>query len=99
MNHTRALYVAVTSLQAECLFISTCAAATDGPADCAAPAPVKAHAAATVIARERKAPVRERFVEVAIITADLRLAGIIHGATWPSKPACPPPPAVLRWIR
>src|SRR3989454_11711346 len=99
MNHSRSPCVIVASLPVECFLISTCGAATAGPAACAAPAPVKAHATATVIARERKAPARERVLEVAIITADLRLAGIIHGATLPSKPACRPQPAVLRWIR
>src|SRR2546422_10125677 len=99
MTHARSRYVTLAALPVECFLISGCGAATAGAAGCAAPAAVKAHATAAVIARERKAPARERVLEVAIITADLRLAGIIHGATWPSKPACPPQPAVLRWIR
>src|SRR5437016_3204773 len=99
MNHSPSPYVNVASLPVECFLISTCGEAAAGPAACAVPAPVKAHATTTVIARERKAPARERVLEVAIIRTDLRLAGIIHGATWPSKPACPPQPAVLRWIR
>src|SRR5712691_1407274 len=99
MNHSRSPSVIVASLPVECFLISTCGEAAAGPAACAVPAPVKAHATATVIDRAKKAPAYERVLEVAIITVDLRLAGIIHGATWPSKPACPDQPAVLRWTR
>src|SRR5207249_11279103 len=99
LNHSPSPYVIVASLPVECFLISTCGEAAGGPAACAVPAPVEAHAIATVIARDRKEPARERVLEVATITTDLRLAGIIHGAAWPSKPACPHQPAVLRWTR
>src|SRR5438128_10497406 len=88
MNHSASPYVIVASLPVECFLISTCGEAAAGPAACAVPAPVKTHATATVIARERKQPARQRVLDVAIITADLRLAGILHGATGPNKPAC-----------
>src|SRR5213594_2554341 len=78
MNHSPSPYVIVASLPVECFLISTCGEAAAGPAACAVPAPVKAHATATVIARGRKAPARERVLEGGAI-----LFGII-------QPACGP---------
>src|SRR5207249_773166 len=71
MNHSPSPYVIVASLPVECFLISTCGEAAAGPAACAVPAPVKAHATATAITREKKAPACERVHEVGVIVVSI----------------------------
>src|SRR2546428_8693976 len=84
MNHSLSPSVIVASLPVECFLISTCGEAAAGPAACAVPVPVKTHANAAVIARERKAPERECEREASVI-----MSGIIQPSPRPENHLSP----------
>src|SRR2546428_14097532 len=84
MNHSLSPSVIVASLPVECFLISTCGAAAARPAGFAVPVPVKTHANAAVIARERKAPERECVREVSV-----SMSGIIQPSPRPVNQLVP----------